>query len=680
MAPTLVWLDSFHHRRDSTAVTYTAQNPIYDTTGRVGGETTVAGRRAGSLALQLVEDGSTATNVTKSVTAGNRVLVESFYIRVTAKPSGDSTLWFGTATVGGLVAMRSATGFIYSRISAGGTEQTGNVDCSDGAWHRIDVKFVTSANGYTLDVQVDGAALTQATVTSTAADITQGGLGATAAANTLTCQYTDWVRSVTSGDYPIGAHRCLPLIPNADGTHSWTSTNMGDSTGGRLSSVTDLNTMVADWATVVANTTDYIAYINTTATSTEYAEITLPDVASGLTVWGARAVAAIFSGSTAINSATTRVVNGAGTTQVDVFTGDQSDTAPRVQAAMVPSITSDTLLNALKFRVGFPTDSNPNPRWSALMIDYAAPGDGGTQTAQAVDVAATLALGSVKNTGKPVPATTTHTVAQLRSTTHSIAAATALTLGRVSQVGKPIAASVTNTIVLTRSKVAPAVIAAATALTTAIGAIKVSLKSIAATTTVTAALVRRTGKLVTVTTTVGAVLARMVPKAISGTITLAVALTRRTAHVVAAPATLTAALVRRMAETIAATTILTAVLAAVRVIRRSVAATTSITAAISRSISHRVAMAVSTVFDVVLARGVGKVLDAGLVVAVELQRGVAKVIGVLLDMGALLKAKSSRLAHGRSLNGPTDADTGGDAHGATTTGADPWGADTGEGR
>jgi hypothetical protein len=40
---------------------------------------------------------------------------------------------------------------------------------------------------------------------------------------------------------------------------------------------------------------------------------------------------------------------------------------------MVPSITSAALLNALKFRVGFPTDSNPVPRWAALMIDYAIP-------------------------------------------------------------------------------------------------------------------------------------------------------------------------------------------------------------------------------------------------------------------------------------------------------------------
>lgn len=370
--PTLTWLDSFQHQQVS-ATFYGAGAGVYDTSLNGAGMSFVTGRRgAGSFAVQIVENGATSSRLGKLVAAGNRTVVESFYVRITAKPSVDSHLWVGVAFVNNFVGIASATGFIYAQVT-GGTQRNDNVDISDGQWHLIDVKLDSSTATYALDVRVDGRALTQATNTSTIADITETRLGSTAAAHTLTCQYADWVRSVTAGDFPIGAHQVKALIPVADGAHSWASTNMGDNTGGKASSVSTLWQAVDDWASGAADTTTFIAYTNITNTATEYAEIPLPDVAAGETVWGARAVAAIFSAGTTANSATTRVVDGSGTTVLDLYTGDQSDTSLRHQAAMVPSITSDTLLNALKFRVGFPTDSNPAPQWSALMIEYATP-------------------------------------------------------------------------------------------------------------------------------------------------------------------------------------------------------------------------------------------------------------------------------------------------------------------
>lgn len=373
--PTLNWLDSFQHQNLGTA-SYGVNAGLYDTQLNTAKMTYVPGRRSGGFALQIVQDATTAARMGKTIVAGNRTVVESFYFRVIAAPSVASTIWHGVATVNATFAMATDGSLTYTAGSGATKAITGNY--ADSTWHRVDLKWVTSATTYTLDIQIDSVTAANGqhvSGTTTAADITETRIGSPTAAHTLTCQFADWARSVTAGDYPIGAHQCRALIPNADGTHSWASTNMGPSTGGVASSVSTLWQSVDDWATVPVDITDYIQYANTTATSTEFAEITLPDVDTSLTVWAARGVAAILAGGTAANSATTRIVDGSNVTVVDVYAGDQSDSAARVQASMMATITTPTALNALKYRVGFPTDSNPAPWWAALMIDYAIAGD-----------------------------------------------------------------------------------------------------------------------------------------------------------------------------------------------------------------------------------------------------------------------------------------------------------------
>jgi hypothetical protein len=366
--PTLTWLDSFEHQSPSIT-TYTGLG-IYDGIGNVPQITFVPGRRAGSFAMQLAQDGVTTTRVRKNIAAGNRVLVDSFYFKASARPATDSPIYIATATINGSIQVSAANGnLVYSAGSGVSATVTG--DWCDGRWHRFDIKFVTSGSTYTFDLYVDGVSQTQhVSNATTAADITIVTLGSNGTGANLTFQLADHVRSVTSGDFPIGPHRCLALFPNADGAHNWASTNMGPAAGGVASSVTTLWQSVDE---VPPSDTDYIQYANTTATNTEYAEITLADDPVNATVWAARAIAAIRSSGTAANSATTRVVDGSGTTALNLYVGDQSDTSLRFVAALVPSITTNTLLNALKFRVGFPTDSNPAPWWAALMIDYAVP-------------------------------------------------------------------------------------------------------------------------------------------------------------------------------------------------------------------------------------------------------------------------------------------------------------------
>lgn len=367
MAPTLTWLDSFEHQNLGVA-SYGTNAGLYDTQNNTSKMSFVTGRLPTTHAVQIVQDAVTAARLGKTVAAGNRTVVESFYFRITAAPSVTSNFWQGIATVTAQVGM-DTTGHVQWNAGSG-SNRTSSGTYADGQWHRIDLKLVTSATPYTLDIYIDGTSQTQqVSNATTAADISETRIGSNNAAHTLTVQIADWVRSLTAGDYPIGPHRCVQLLPTADGTHSWASTHMGDQAGLVASSTSTLHNDVDEFP---PDATDYIQ-AGTSTTSTEYAEIVMDDVASGLTVWAARAVAAILSQGTASNSATTRIVNGVPATILDLYTGDQSDTTIRVQAAILPGITSDTLVNALKYRVGFPTDSNPAPWWAALMFDYATP-------------------------------------------------------------------------------------------------------------------------------------------------------------------------------------------------------------------------------------------------------------------------------------------------------------------
>lgn len=383
MSPTLIWLDSFEHQVASAA-TLGTNTGLYDTANNTTQMSFVTGRRGGaSHALQMVQDGLAATRVSKTIVAGNQVLVESFYFKISAIPSVDSLFWTASAFIDSQIGMKATTGNIYYTAGSGAKKLvTGN--WADGTWHRIDIKWDTSGTTYTLDFQIDGVSQVQhVSSTTTAADITIGHLGSTTAGHTLTVQFMDWVRSVTSGDYPIGPHQVYALIPNADGTHNWASTNMGPETGGVTSGTTTLHNSVADFP---PDLTTFIQYTTNSATATEYAEITLPDISGSIsTVWGARAIATLFAAGSGSNAATTRIVDGGGSTVLDLFVGDQGATALRYHAGMLPGIAVPGDVNPLKFRVGFPTDSNPHPQWSALMIDYAIPGES-SQQIEPVDV------------------------------------------------------------------------------------------------------------------------------------------------------------------------------------------------------------------------------------------------------------------------------------------------------
>lgn len=149
-----------------------------------------------------------------------RTLVLRFYVRWDSLPTSDACVMFSNSSERPGVYFKQSD----SKIYAGHTEATPSfgstgVTVTTGVWYQIDVKIVSTANPWTIDVQVNGEACGQSTKAVAAADLTNLVLGCQQS-ETFDAFYDDILISATSGDYPLGSGYVLSYIPNADGTHN----------------------------------------------------------------------------------------------------------------------------------------------------------------------------------------------------------------------------------------------------------------------------------------------------------------------------------------------------------------------------------------------------------------------------------------------------------------------------
>jgi hypothetical protein len=169
--------------------------------------------------------------------------------------------------------------------------------------------------------------------------------------------------------FPIGPHSVGAIVPTSDGAHA-AGTNTIEATTGTDIGVATAFDLMDEWP---ANTTDYVRQV--TNGTLNFAEVNFADTAAS-SIWGVSAVAALFASGTAADTGTTRIVDSLNVTLVDVYAGDMSQTTLHYRTAIVPVPAggwTPAVLNGLKARVGFSSDTNPNPRWSALMLQFAMP-------------------------------------------------------------------------------------------------------------------------------------------------------------------------------------------------------------------------------------------------------------------------------------------------------------------
>lgn len=380
--PTLVALESFQHLclpLTNAGSNYQAINNGGTLPNHGGGQITFdttqprTGRHRCS--LKIVFD-TTATNLRFLTPSGvTTVLVGSFYFRSTANPSALTDI-FRIVDANGDFFIRVTTGGLLQALIQAGTGQTSATTVTDGVWHLIDF-YANSAGGTaTLDVSLDGVALTQATHVQASANLTTPFIGQ-AGITTFTAWYSDIVLSATSGDHPIGHHICLPLTIDGEGSDNLNA-HISDQGGG----TTNLYQAVDDpWdGTTPAFTnapSDYVKQTTGGAGNGDYAEFTLTDPPYD-TIWDVQLIS-MMAANASTQADTCRAAifySGAATADTGVIDPSISSTNLayyRTFAARPSGGWDGTKLAAAVVRWGYSTDATPNPIANAFLVEYAAP-------------------------------------------------------------------------------------------------------------------------------------------------------------------------------------------------------------------------------------------------------------------------------------------------------------------
>jgi len=359
--PTVIFLDSFGSAIDDPLTGTTLGGTYTLVTGTPTLDTTVTRTAAHRASLLITQDAVNLQNAYKSISTS--VLVGSVYVRATVNPSQLSTMFRASGPAITPSIQISAAGEI--RATWGGSSQTGPT-FTDGGWHLVDFRFTSSASTFTIDWQVDSVTQTQVSIAGqTPVALDRFYVGSVTTTNTAKYWLSDVVLSSTTADYPIGPHRCIQLDPNADGTHS-----LGGSITNAGGGTTLLSESVDDWPP------DSTTYLVQTVLGSNYAEINFADPAE-TTIWDVQAVLAGFSSSsTGTNAAQLQVLDSGGTLLTTTGDLDYSSTTVGLHRFLVarPAGGWDgTKLTGAKARWGFSTDTTPDPRVTALMLEYAAP-------------------------------------------------------------------------------------------------------------------------------------------------------------------------------------------------------------------------------------------------------------------------------------------------------------------
>lgn len=378
--PTLIDVDGFAHQKTEVAQAGSGFAGIYTEAvlpAQITFDTTNKRTSDHVASMKITENGA-GVYVGRGLAAGIRRLVFSMYIRTTAAPAAISRIWvvagptnfprFYMTTGGNLAMYIGAT----TNVTTAGTY-------TDSAWHLIDADINCTAATFTIDWKIDGVAQTQVSLGgNTPADFSNPRLGDAATGN-LTVWLQDYVLSSTGADYPIGPHVVLPLYPTGEGTDVLGSTNaiINQAAGN-----TNLYQTVDDWSGGTPSTTDYTTYTSTTTgdAASNYAEYTMSDpLAAYPNIWDVIGYIAGFASGTNANVATCRVVTGGGATIDNIgsgidYSGSTTVLGYHKQLLARPGTTGwdGGVLAGTRVRWGFATDTNPLPRLSAVMLEYAA--------------------------------------------------------------------------------------------------------------------------------------------------------------------------------------------------------------------------------------------------------------------------------------------------------------------
>ena len=283
-----------------------------------------------------------------------------------------------SATLGAEIRFNSTGNVLEAQVGAGSII-TGPAVVAD-TWYVIDFRFICSGTSHTLDWAVDAAAQTQATAVQAASTVAFLTLGWNVSA-TATVRYDDVVLSVTTGDYPLGAHHVeLLTVDPADTLTVNTSTANFDTFSGATPTHTAWNATTArgnvdevppnlgagqdGFSAIATATTDFVNVPMSTYT-----------IGAGESVSGARMLAAVHADTATAATLGFRYITTGSEVLLKAATDwNQDNTAvPAWVCVMltVADIDTQAKLDSLVMRVGYSGDASPKVGIHAIYVEVA---------------------------------------------------------------------------------------------------------------------------------------------------------------------------------------------------------------------------------------------------------------------------------------------------------------------
>lgn len=331
--------------------------------------------RSGLRALRCTSAASTThVNIDIAAAAVTRI-VGRFYFRFATMPGTACAI---VQVTGGPSIRISATDQI--RPAVGGTVGASSAVLVVNTWYRLDFDFsINVAGNDTATCAVDGLNVGNAADVGLSAGVTALSVGLL---NTVTADLylDDLIISTTAADYPLGSGHVVGYVPNADGTHTATTTTIVRGTlaaptgGGNVATSTDTNAWV-NGRPLLGGASDNTRLVNhQTNGSTLYAEVDFEPSVEANPPDAVEVITADRQAGTGTGDFQVKL-NDNGTEDVvvnrGVVAGAISDRYVNKQyATMVGGgAWTSVRFNALKARFGYSSDANPDQYWRGIMLE-----------------------------------------------------------------------------------------------------------------------------------------------------------------------------------------------------------------------------------------------------------------------------------------------------------------------
>ena len=518
--PAPVWLTGFEHGSQLTTSGGGLIDVIVGTIGTTIGVSS-ADKRTGTYSLLVSPTAAAGGRATKSW-AGTTGLVARLYVKITSAPASGRAEIVCIPTSGNSprLVIDQADGLwkIITSATPGTVIATGPT-YSIGVWTRIDLKVDVSANPWVVYCEIDGSSF-NGTSAQAAATIIGFGIGQGVTTGPAYTMYADDVIvSTTLGDYPIGPGVVIGLSPNADGTHNAGTNVMEDASGNDIGAVTAYN-LLDDVPLSAGGVTDRVQ--QTANGAGNYAEVQFADLAvTPSAIHGVIGLLAYQSAATQANTGGCIASADAFATQTTIWgaagaLADYSESSAFYKSAIIAppggSWSTDEV-GALRVRLGYSDDANPDPYWLALMFEVAYVPPSGTQYPQSVAGTVTTAGVLLAQAQKALAGTLTGAGVLLARAQKVLAGTLSLAGTVAKQTAKAFAGELTTS--------------------GALAAIKVAFQSVAGTLSQAGALVLQTGKSVAGVLTIAGMVAMQTGKALTGMLTTAGSLVLQTGKALA---------------------------------------------------------------------------------------------------------------------------------------------------